>query len=100
MSKVRKWSCNSCCKSFNQRQSLHRHQKNCSNEDSIVKTFTCENCSKVLTRQDSLKRHSKTCKGEKVVTTALLVRNHSKHPGILMATLLKFTLVKKRTEIR
>ena len=68
MSKVRKWSCNSCCKSFNQRQSLHRHQKNCSNEDSIVKTFTCENCSKVLTRQDSLKRHSKTCKGEKVVT--------------------------------
>ena len=68
MSKVRKWSCNSCCKSFNQRQSLYRHQKNCPNEDSIVKTFTCENCSKVLTRQGSLKRHSKTCKGENVAT--------------------------------
>ena len=100
MSKVRKWSCNSCCKSFNQRQSLHRYQKNCSNEDSIVKTFTCENCSKVLTRQDSLKRHSKTCKGEKVVTYCSPCKKSFKTSLHLNRRIAQVHTSQKRTEIR
>jgi Histone acetyltransferase (MYST family) len=64
MNKVRKWNCDSCLKSFNQRQSLYRHKKVCRNEDEIQK-FECETCAKVFCRSDVLKKHINICKGKK-----------------------------------
>ena len=62
MSKVRSFECIICQKTFNQRQSLHRHKKTCSEKDK--NSIQCINCQKVFYRKDSLKRHTLTCRGK------------------------------------
>jgi len=63
MSIVRKWNCDSCVKSFNQRQSLSRHKKVCSKKSNQIEKFQCETCAKLFYRKDVLKKHLKICNG-------------------------------------